>query len=72
MNESKVWGYIYTDEQGNPRLPVVSLVNPATDSYVNGPYRLVYVGDDQRACVEAIQGAIVVDDNGARWAAPAG
>ena len=64
----KIYGFVYTDAEGNPRLPVVSLVDPETDPYVTEPYRLIYVGDDQQACIEAIQASIVVQDDRARWA----
>lgn len=65
-----VYGYVFTDEDGNPRLPEISTQNPEENPYVvDRPYRLIYTGDNFAECVHAINAAIVADDEGlATWA----
>lgn len=66
--DDKVFGFVYTDAEGNPRLPTVSVVDPRTDPHVTEPYRFIYEGNNEVECIQAIQAAIVVQDGKATWA----
>lgn len=64
---NKIWGYIYTDADGNPSSAEVSVLDPQTNPDVNKPYRLIYIGDDNQACLDAINASFVVVDGKAVW-----
>lgn len=64
----KIWGYIYTDADGNPLSAEVSVLDPQTNPDVDKPFRLIYIGHDHQACVDAINASIVVQDGKATWA----
>lgn len=66
---TEVYGYVFTDADGNPRLPEVSGINPETNPFVEEPYRLIYSGHSVHDCVEAIKASIVTRADGrATWA----